>query len=57
MLQDRRGNISNGEAAFSDRQHSEFITVMPSIYREAPWIEIEAKAKEEAIAALTNNNW
>lgn len=50
-------HISNGEAAFSDRQHSEFITVMPSIYREAPWIEIEAKAKEEAIAALTSNNW
>ncbi|NHC37677.1 UV DNA damage repair endonuclease UvsE [Scytonema millei] len=50
-------HISNGEAAFGDRQHSEFITVMPSIYREAPWIEIEAKAKEEAIAALTNNNW
>ncbi|MDV2993013.1 MAG: UV DNA damage endonuclease [Chroococcidiopsis sp. SAG 2025] len=50
-------HISNGEAAFSDRQHSEYITVMPSVYREAPWIEIEAKAKEEAIAALTNNNW
>jgi len=50
-------HISNGETAFSDRQHSEFITVMPSVYREAPWIEIEAKAKEQAIAALTNSNW
>jgi UV DNA damage endonuclease len=45
-------HISNGEKAFNDRQHSEFITVMPSVYREAPWIEIEAKAKEEAIARL-----
>jgi len=50
-------HISNGEAAFNDRQHSELITIMPSVYREAPWIEIEAKAKEEAIAALTNSNW
>jgi UV DNA damage endonuclease len=25
---------------------------MPSVYREAPWIEIEAKRKEEAIAHL-----
>jgi UV DNA damage endonuclease len=26
--------------------------VMPSSYRHAPWIEIEAKHKEEAIAKL-----
>lgn len=45
-------HISNGEKAFNDRQHSEFITAMPSVYREAPWIEVEAKAKEEAIAKL-----
>lgn len=45
-------HISNGETAFNDRKHSDFITVMPSVYREAPWIEIEAKAKEEAIALL-----
>jgi len=45
-------HISNGEAAFNDRKHSDFISVMPSVYREAPWIEIEAKAKEEAIARL-----
>lgn len=50
-------HISNGEAAFNDRQHSKLITVMPSVYREAPWIEIEAKAKEEAIAALANSHW
>lgn len=45
-------HISNGEEAFNDRKHSSLITDMPSVYREAPWIEIEAKAKEEAIARL-----
>ena len=45
-------HISNGEEAFNDRKHSELITLMPSVYREAAWIEIEAKAKEQAIAHL-----
>jgi UV DNA damage endonuclease len=45
-------HISNGEEAFRDRKHSEFINAMPSVYREAPWIEVEAKHKEEAIAHL-----
>ena len=45
-------HISNGEAAFNDRQHSDLIAAMPSVYRKAPWIEIEAKAKEQAIARL-----
>ena len=45
-------HISNGREAFSDRNHSDLITVMPSSYRNAPWIEIEAKHKEEAIAKL-----
>lgn len=45
-------HISNGEEAFGDRKHSELITDMPSVYREAPWIEVEAKRKEEAIAHL-----
>lgn len=45
-------HISNGQNSFSDRQHSDYITDMPSVYRQAPWIEIEAKAKEEAIARL-----
>ena len=45
-------HISNGEEAFNDRKHSDFITAMPSVYREAPWIEIEAKAKEQALARL-----
>ncbi|WP_460203124.1 UV DNA damage repair endonuclease UvsE [Scytonema sp. NUACC21] len=45
-------HISNGEEGFRDRKHSAFITAMPSVYREAPWIEVEAKHKEEAIANL-----
>ncbi|NMG05618.1 UV DNA damage repair endonuclease UvsE [Brasilonema sp. UFV-L1] len=45
-------HISNGEEAFQDRKHSDFINAMPSVYREAPWIEVEAKHKEEAIAHL-----
>lgn len=45
-------HISNGEEAFNDRKHSELINVMPSVYHKAPWIEIEAKAKEIAIAHL-----
>ncbi|ARV63058.1 UV damage endonuclease UvsE [Nostocales cyanobacterium HT-58-2] len=45
-------HISNGEEAFRDRKHSDFINAMPSVYREAPWIEVEAKHKEEAIAHL-----
>jgi UV DNA damage endonuclease len=45
-------HISNGQNAFTDRQHSDFITAMPSVYKEAPWIEVEAKLKEEAIARL-----
>ncbi|BAY36225.1 putative UV damage endonuclease [Nostoc sp. NIES-2111] len=45
-------HISNGEQAFKDRKHSNLITDMPSIYRQAPWIEVEAKQKEAAIAHL-----
>jgi UV DNA damage endonuclease len=45
-------HISNGRGAFSDRNHSDLITVMPSSYGNAPWIEVEAKLKEEAIAKL-----
>ncbi|WP_445631188.1 UV DNA damage repair endonuclease UvsE [Nostoc sp. DSM 114167] len=54
-------HISNGEQAFNDRKHSDLITDMPHVYYQAPWIEVEAKQKEEAIALLrsgwlTNNN-
>jgi UV DNA damage endonuclease len=45
-------HISNGREAFNDRNHSDLITVMPSSYCNVPWIEVEAKLKEEAIAKL-----
>jgi UV DNA damage endonuclease len=45
-------HISNGRDGFNDRQHADLISVMPSSYAQAPWIEIEAKLKEEAICGL-----
>jgi UV DNA damage endonuclease len=45
-------HISNGREGFNDRQHADLITVMPSSYLSAPYIEIEAKLKEEAIRGL-----
>jgi UV DNA damage endonuclease len=45
-------HISNGAESFADQRHSDYITVMPSCYRSAPWIEIEAKQKEFAIQKL-----
>ena len=45
-------HISNGRDGFNDRQHADLIDVMPACYAYAPFIEIEAKAKEEAIFKL-----
>jgi UV DNA damage endonuclease len=45
-------HISNGSESFNDPHHSDLITVMPSAYRNAPWIEVEAKLKEQAIDKL-----
>jgi len=45
-------HISNGREGFNDRQHADLITTMPASYAQAPWIEIEAKLKEEAIEGL-----
>jgi UV DNA damage endonuclease len=45
-------HISNGREGFNDRQHADLITTMPASYADAPWIEIEAKLKEEAIGLL-----
>lgn len=45
-------HISNGRAGFSDMAHSDFVSDMPRSFRDAPWIEIEAKAKEQAIARI-----
>jgi UV DNA damage endonuclease len=45
-------HISNGRESFGDRNHSDLITVMPAAFRDAPWIEVEAKQKELAIERL-----
>jgi UV DNA damage endonuclease len=50
-------HISNGRESFGDMRHSDFITTMPACYREAPFIEVEAKAKEQAIARLRDLGW
>lgn len=45
-------HISNGRDSFGDRNHSDFIETMPTAFRDAPWIEVEAKQKELAIEKL-----
>ncbi|HEY0427745.1 MAG TPA: UV DNA damage repair endonuclease UvsE [Pyrinomonadaceae bacterium] len=45
-------HISNGREKFGDRAHSDLISAMPGVFRFAPWIEVEAKHKEIAIARL-----
>lgn len=45
-------HISNGREKFQDRAHHDLIFDMPEVFRHAPWIEIEAKHKEIAIAKL-----
>jgi UV DNA damage endonuclease len=45
-------HISNGRESFNDSRHSDLITTMPAAYRDAPWIEVEAKLKEQAIDKL-----
>jgi UV DNA damage endonuclease len=45
-------HISNGREHFQDRRHSDLIEIMPESYRTVPWIEVEAKQKEIAIAKL-----
>ena len=45
-------HISNGRDHFQDRAHHDLIFDMPDVFRFAPWIEIEAKHKEIAIAKL-----
>lgn len=45
-------HISNGRSHFNDQAHHDLIEAMPSCYHQAPWIEVEAKHKEVAIAKL-----
>lgn len=48
-------HISNGDKSFSDSKHSDYIQLMPDSYKTVPWIEVEAKQKELAIAQLRKN--
>ncbi|MBC7796596.1 MAG: UV DNA damage repair endonuclease UvsE [Pyrinomonadaceae bacterium] len=48
-------HISNGRERFTDRSHSDVIWDMPPVFRNANWIEIEAKHKEIAINRLRDN--
>lgn len=45
-------HISNGRERFDDPKHADYIKVMPSAFRDVPWIEVEAKMKERAIRRL-----
>ncbi|GAA5501906.1 UV DNA damage endonuclease [Deinococcus xinjiangensis] len=45
-------HLSNGLEGHGDRRHSYLITHLPSAYADVPWIEVEAKGKEEALAGL-----
>jgi UV DNA damage endonuclease len=45
-------HVSNGSAAFGDSKHSELIVDFPDAYRDVPWVEVEAKGKEQAIDSL-----
>lgn len=48
-------HVSNGETAFRDRYHSQHITMMPRAFKKVPWIEVEARGKEQAIASLRDH--
>jgi UV DNA damage endonuclease len=45
-------HLSNGRSKPQDQKYSDLIEVMPEAYQQVTWIEVEAKAKEVAIAAL-----
>lgn len=45
-------HLSNGRTGVGDSKHSDLIETVPSAFREVTWIEVEAKAKEEAIFGL-----
>ena len=45
-------HLSNGIDGPQDRRHTDLITHFPDAYRDVPWIEVEAKGKERALAGL-----
>lgn len=48
-------HLSNGLEGPHDRRHSHLIAQVPRAYADVPWIEVEAKGKEEAVAALISS--
>ncbi len=48
-------HISNGAEHLHDRRHSDIVTEMPASYASVPWIEVEAKGKEEAVSYLKHH--
>jgi UV DNA damage repair endonuclease len=51
-------HLSNGLSGLHDRNHSEFIDVLPSAYRTVRWIEVVSTGKEcdRGLVQLINNN-
>jgi UV DNA damage endonuclease len=45
-------HLSNGKERFADRRHSDLIDQFPSAFLEVGFVEVEAKAKDVAIADL-----
>jgi UV DNA damage endonuclease len=45
-------HLSSGIDGPQDRRHTDLITHFPDAYRDVPWIEVEAKGKELALAGL-----
>lgn len=45
-------HISNGREFVNDPRHSDFVMKLPRAFLTVPWIEVEAKNKEEAVATL-----
>jgi UV DNA damage endonuclease len=44
--------LSNGRISFRDRNHSDLIAEVPPAFEVVPWIEVESKGKDRAIADL-----
>lgn len=45
-------HLSNGASDLHDRRHSDYIVSVPESYYDLEWIDVEAKAKEQAIFKL-----
>lgn len=48
-------HISNGTASLLDNKHSDYITRYPECLLTAPWVEVEARMKEQALFQLRDS--